>query len=301
MPGSALPSSELEQQTFVFYPEADPPQTKKMSFWEIVMISSFNYPFGALCGPMGVAILPLEAERLGEEQASIYLGAMMGIVGVTQLVCPFAGIFSDVHKSKLGKRRPYVFGGGIVSAVSIAGMMYCSHFRLAGWFFAFLTFSMTGLNVAYTASYGLVPDLVPQEDQGLASGIVGALQLFGSLSGFVFLISTYSYDYHVNYLLYIAYLCLSMLTIYFVAKEKDTSNATMEPISYKKLALSYTIDCHESYDFLWVFIGRTFYYIGISCQSFVLFFVRDVINVEDVKRRGSARFPGHPPYVVVVL
>ncbi|CAD7928373.1 unnamed protein product [Amoebophrya sp. A120] len=278
MPGTAT-TTEL-----LFYPEEDEKSEKdrKVGFWEIASIASFNFPFGALCGPMGVAILPLEAERLAPESSSIMLGFMMGIVGVTQLVCPLAGILSDMHRSKMGKRRPFVFGGGIVTVVSLAGMWFCSLEKMKYEFIICLVASMTGLNVAYTASYGLVPDLIPTKDQGMASGIVGGLQLFGSLTGFIFLIVTYSYDYHINYLLYAIYLVMSLLLIAVVAQEEDTSNLIRPPFSWRQVLSSYTIDCSESYDFLWVFVGRTFYYVGISCQSFVLFFVRDVINVEEV-------------------
>ena len=74
------------------------------------MLSCYNFPFGALCGPMGIAVLPLEAERLNPSNSGLALGFMMGIVGITQLVCPIAGKLSDMHRSRWGKRRPFLVG-----------------------------------------------------------------------------------------------------------------------------------------------------------------------------------------------
>ncbi|CAD7925704.1 unnamed protein product [Amoebophrya sp. A25] len=269
----------------IFYGEDDASTTSKksiMSTLQIIIITSFNFPFGALCGPMGVAILPLEAERLAPERSGLMLGFMMGIVGITQLVCPFAGVVSDAHASRLGKRRPFLLLGGMTTIVSLVGLWFSSLHHWPVTYAIWLFIAMSGLNVAYTAAYGLVPDLVPHEQQGLASGVVGANQLFGSLIAFIFLILTYSFDYHVNYFFYILLLSASIVMTLLVAKEEDTSKDEVQPFTWKQLALSYTIDCSQSYDFLWVFIGRTFYYIGISVQSFVLFYVRDVINVEEV-------------------
>lgn len=56
----------------------------KLSVMEIVAITSFNFPFGALCGPMGTAILPLEAQRLAPESSSMTLGYMMGNVALSR-------------------------------------------------------------------------------------------------------------------------------------------------------------------------------------------------------------------------
>ena len=78
------------------------------STWEIACITSFNFPFGALCGPMGIAILPLEAATMVPDDGSIALGLMMGVVGVSQLICPFAGKMSDCWQSRYGRRRPFI-------------------------------------------------------------------------------------------------------------------------------------------------------------------------------------------------
>ena len=46
---------------------------------------------------------------------------------------------------------------------------------------------------------------------------------------------------------------------------------------------AYSIDAVAYPDFFWVFVTRTFYYMGLSIQAFVLFMLRDVQKVSDPK------------------
>ena len=39
------------------------------------------------------------------------------------------------------------------------------------------------------------------------------------------------------------------------------------------------LDPKKEPDFFWVFVGRTLYYLSLSCQSFLFYYVRDVIGI----------------------
>ncbi|KAI2498376.1 major facilitator superfamily-like protein [Fragilaria crotonensis] len=57
----------------------------------------------------------------------------------------------------------------------------------------------------------------------------------------------------------------------------------MDPIrqlDFTTLKKSYTVDSSKYYDFYIVTISRTFYYMGISVQTFFLYFVHDIIRVK---------------------
>jgi hypothetical protein len=51
--------------------------------------------------------------------------------------------------------------------------------------------------------------------------------------------------------------------------------------SWSELFASYSLDLVAHPDFFWVFVTRTFYYMGVSLQAFVLFMLRDVQRVDD--------------------
>jgi len=255
--------------------------TKIPTTFEIFCMTSFNFPFGAICSPMGVAILPLEATHLFPANAPIALGCLMGIVGLSQLVCPLAGKWSDGHVSKWGKRRPFIHGGNLITSISVMIMWYASAFNL-GWLFAWALLSaMLALNVAFSSAGGLVPDLVPEAMQGRSSGLVGVHLLTGSVSGFLFLIATKNLDYHYNYMFYCALLFSSSVLIHWKAKEESTELCKPARFAIREFLDCFVIDTSHGYDFMWVFNGRTLYYVGVSCQSFFLFYLRDTINVED--------------------
>ena len=44
-------------------------------------------------------------------------------------------------------------------------------------------------------------------------------------------------------------------------------------------------DAGKDPDFFWVFVGRTMYYLSISCLSFIYYFVRDVAGVPAENQR----------------
>jgi len=250
------------------------------STFEIACITSFNFPFGAICCPMGIALLPLEAARLFPHNSPLWLGVLLGIVGITQLICPIAGKISDSHRSSMGKRRPFVHMGNLIAIISVSGLMYSSYY-IVPWLYVFSLFvAMSSLNVSFSAAGGLVPDLLPVEIQGKSSGIVGAHQLAGAVSGFLFLMATHHYDHRLNYLFYVFLLTVCSALIQWKAREE--SSKFNDPVKHhlSDFVKAYKIDTSHGYDFLWVFNGRTLYYVAVSCQSFFLYYIRDLIHVE---------------------
>lgn len=253
---------------------------REQTTFEIFCMTSFNFPFGAICSPMGVVLLPLESTRLFADASPIALGCMMGIVGVSQLICPIAGKISDSCRCKMGKRRPFVHLGNVISIISILFMWWASAAERGYCFMIALLFAMIALNLGFSAAGGLVPDLVPEDMQGKSSGMVGMHLLSGAVSGFVFLMVTYHMDYHYNYVFYICLLVLCSILIQWKAKELSTAGLPPVKHTLDEFMRCYIIDTSQGNDFLWVFIGRTLYYISVSCQSFFLFYVRDLIHVE---------------------
>jgi MFS family permease len=55
----------------------------------------------------------------------------------------------------------------------------------------------------------------------------------------------------------------------------------IKAMEYETFTAAYTVDPKTHHDFFVVTISRTFYYMGISVQTFFLYFVHDVIHVYD--------------------
>jgi MFS family permease len=198
------------------------------------------------------------------------------------------GNVSDAWESRLGKRRPFVVLGCVVTAIGSLAMRQSSLSQLPVSFTLSLLLAMLGLNCLYTAQTALVPDLVAPDAQGLASGMVGMQLLFGAVGGFVFVSKTAADDFHVVYYLYFVELLVCTGIVFYVGRETKVKKgagwfgkAAEGTLSLAQLLRSMRIDKTISPDFFYVAVSRTFYYIGVSCQAFIVFFIRDVLGTLD--------------------
>ncbi len=104
-------------------------------------------------------------------------GAIVGIV-----IQPTVGAISDYTVSRWGRRKPWIVIGSLLDVVFLAGIAYSNSLVAIGAFVILLAFST---NIARGPFQGYVPDLVPSRQVGLASALVGLMQILGNVTGFV--------------------------------------------------------------------------------------------------------------------
>src|SRR5581483_2011812 len=94
------------------------------------------------------------------------------------LIQIFAGALSDRATFHLGRRRPFIMGGMLVGLFGLYLMGHAhSLATLAG---AFLVLQL-GFSFGQSAYAALIPDRVPAEQRGGASGLIGLMALLGSI------------------------------------------------------------------------------------------------------------------------
>ena len=101
---------------------------------------------------------------------------------IAMLVQPTIGSISDYTMSRWGRRKPYIFIGSILDLVFLAGIATSNELVAIAAFYALLQFSS---NFAQGPFQGYVPDLVPAPQVGIASALVGVMQILGNVAGFV--------------------------------------------------------------------------------------------------------------------
>ena len=112
-----------------------------------------------------------------EALKNTYLGAMtfVGLI-VALVVQPVSGAWSDRTRSRWGRRRPWMVGGTLASLVCLAIMSGAPQFWALALGYVLLQFFS---NVAHGPAQGLIPDLVPAERHGLASGYKNLFDMGG--------------------------------------------------------------------------------------------------------------------------
>lgn len=253
----------------------------RVSLLRLVGVTSFSFPYGCICSTMGLLILPMEAKELYPDHSAIALGGSLALVGVSQLVCPWAGMASDGCGSPWGRRRPYIAAGTAAGLAFLAVMGFASMLRWSNTYAVALFAAMVGLNVAYSAQCGLVPDLVPKEQHGAASGIASVHLLAGSAAGFGLVLVSGELNFRWCYITYAAVLALFTGLTCAVSQERQRPRDGFpgHVSGWRDALAAYRLPMNaESRDFLWVFVGRTCFYIAVSCQAFMQYYIHDVVG-----------------------
>ena len=137
--------------------------------------------------------------------------------------------------------------------------------------------AVAGANAIYAAYNGLLPDLLPHEIMGKASGVMTVLNSAGAAIGFVVLGVL---DVSISYA-YPLYALMTVATVGIVcAVAKETPLEVAAPWSCAELFDSFRITPASHGNFFWVFVIRTLYYTALSVFSFIVLYLRDVTFLE---------------------
>lgn len=118
---------------------------------------------------------PLEIGRI-----SFLISIPAAIISI--IVQPTVGSISDYTVSRWGRRKPYIVIGSLLDLVFLTGIATANNVVALGAFVALLSFST---NIARGPFQGYVPDLVAEKQVGMASALVGLMQILGNVTGFV--------------------------------------------------------------------------------------------------------------------
>ena len=149
---------------------------KRLKWYDHISVNLFwlglnirNNSVSSVLMPYMVAILAAPEIR------NTALGGMRtaGLL-IAMLVQPAMGILSDRSTSRFGRRRPFIFVGVLLDLVCLALIAAAGDY----WFLlvAILLFQFTS-NISHAAVQGLIPDLVPEDQRGLTSGVKSFMEL----------------------------------------------------------------------------------------------------------------------------
>jgi len=252
---------------------------KRRDAWNLFAINAYWIGLSFMWNSLHVTIIPaVLLNYVPDTQKNTWLGLLtfFGLI-IAMIVQPLSGAVSDHWSAKMGRRRPLMWLGTAGDLVFLSIMGFIG--GLPAIFIGYIGLQTTS-NVAHGPAQGLIPDLVPAEKLGLASGIKTALDMAGIVISSLlmgFLITAEDADPRLSVTVIILMLIVFSLITLLFSKEKPTTNVVKNHIELGRLL-------KEVFDFkvvgnrhYWqLILSRFLYLVGIyGFQSFAQYFIRD--------------------------
>ena len=151
----------------------------------LVRISLYWLGLTAIDGAVGLFIQ--NRLNFGGFASALEVGRITFLISIpvavlSILIQPTVGAISDYTVSRWGRRKPYIVFGSLIDLVFLAGIATASNILILGAFVALLSIST---NIARGPFQGYVPDLIAERQVGMASALVGLMQILGNVTGFL--------------------------------------------------------------------------------------------------------------------
>jgi MFS family permease len=159
----------------------------KVRWTQILAISIFWFALNLHWSALGIIILPSQVFKMvGDAQKGEAL-ALVLVPGafVSLFANPLFGMLSDKTRGWLsawGRRRPYILVGTLVNVGGLIWMAAARDIPTLAIAYVLVQFSS---NAAQAPFHALLPDIVPEEQRGAASGVMGFLQILGGIAGVI--------------------------------------------------------------------------------------------------------------------
>jgi MFS family permease len=149
---------------------------KRLRWYDYITVNLFWLGLNIRNNAVGAIFMPylVDAFVRGEIKNTA-LGAMRtaGLI-IAMLVQPAAGLLSDRSTSRYGRRRPFILVGVLLDLVFLAAIGLAWNYWALLIAVLLLQFSS---NVSHGPLQGLIPDVVPEDERGRASGVKAIMEL----------------------------------------------------------------------------------------------------------------------------
>jgi Na+/melibiose symporter-like transporter len=256
---------------------------------DYIKITIFGFALTALWQSLHTITLPVRLlDFVPEGQENTYLGllTLSGLL-LAMFVQPLAGAVSDRSKFRWGRRRPFVLAGGIVALLLIPGLGFAGSYATI---FTVYCLLQVATNIAQGPYQAFIPEQVPVDKRGRASGIKGLLEITGGLL-LVYLSSIFIDRYAAgggSHLLWVvlgilmAVVLVTMAATVFLVSESRVSISRSHAPLLETIYCTFRKDIWRNRSFIWFLLSRLLVFMAFTTiQQFGLYYFKDVLGVED--------------------
>jgi Na+/melibiose symporter-like transporter len=258
---------------------------KKFGGIDYLKITVLGFALTALWSSLGSILLPIRIlAYIPETQKNTYLGLLTfaGLV-VAIIVQPFAGTFSDFTNSTWGRRRPYILLGMLLALIMLPWVGLASTYAAI-----FIVYCLLQIctNTAQASYQAFIPELVPPNKRGLASGVKSMVEVLGGVA----LVRVTAYfmghyfesggEFWMWITLGILMAVLLIATVVTVLTVKEPPSLVTTGLSKSVFRQRLKIDLKVSRNFGWFLLARGLLGItGVALQIYTLYYLMDVVKI----------------------
>lgn len=231
-------------------------------------------------GALPTIALPLGILNVAAADHTLELGRIAALGAVVALaVPPAAGYLSDRLRGRGRHRMPMVVGGSAVNVVGLVAMVAAGSLGALTLGYLLATF---GQNVTTAAYEALVPDIVPPQSWGSASGYMGVFALVGTIVGLGAAgLGGLGEAYAVMIAALVVGTLVTATTVHEGARPLDWQAA--RPRDRRRRGPGHGVRA-----FALVFVARLCIMFGLTLlMTFILYYMRDVLGLSQ-PARGTA-------------
>jgi MFS family permease len=242
-------------------------------------LSAFWFGNFFLWQPLTTVVIQNQIDGVVKTNQNTAIGLAVSVGGLFAMtVPPIVGAISDRLTTPWGRRRPIMIAATLLTLPGLAVLATAHSYTQIIVGYGMVQFFF---NAAGAAFAGIIPDVVPAQDFGRASGFLATMVQLGSGAG----LAATTLLAHQLVWLYVAFAAVMVLSLIptSYAAHGEGSNP-LPPRESRPLGAA----VHEFFrpmlggDFAWVIFTRFFVSAGITAVAYYLNnFFRDVVGVSD--------------------
>jgi Na+/melibiose symporter-like transporter len=261
-------------------------RSRPLKPFDFIVLSLYWVAIGYLWNSLTALLLPdLILQFVGRAHEGIASSALKSIGTLMAIVWqPIVGGISDRAVTPWGRRRPFIAAGTVGDVLFLIGIALAGSYWWLVVFYFFLQFAS---NTAQAPYQGLLPDVVPENQRGDASGYYGVANLAGIASGTIgagLLLAHFGRGAAIASII-VVLVTTMIVTVLVVPDRAAPVEAQFRDVP-EALRKTFGVPFRNR-DFMWLMVSRLLIFMGFGgMQNFAFFYFDNVFFHHD--RRATA-------------
>jgi MFS family permease len=238
-------------------------------------LSAFWFGSNFMWIPLTTVLIQSQVDAVvpkGSQNGAI--GFAIGLGGFLAMsVPPLVGAWSDRLNTRFGRRRPIMVAGTLLTIPGLVLLMTAGNYPQIVVGYVIVQFFFNAAGAAYA---GIIPDVVPAQQFGKASGFLATMTQLGIGGGLG--VTSLLGSNRAIYLVFITAILLTLIPTIWAARNEGQAPVALHPKrSISEAIGEFLRPLHEG-DFAWVVFTRLMISSGITAVLYNLHnFFRDVV------------------------